>query len=138
VDFLKAVALLLGVPLLLVGGFLAWYVYGAWPVPAGYSFPRHSLWGGGPTALFEGTLDVDDGCIRTAGLQEFTVVWPPGYSLAIVDGEPVVRAVGVEIRMGEQVRMGGGYYESGDPPPTTFNLGSCGPHYFLSTGVVES
>ena len=48
------------------------------------------------------------GCISTAGLNPFTVVWPPGYSLSIVDGEPVVRAVGVEIRMGRRVVMGGG------------------------------
>jgi hypothetical protein len=132
----KRLALATGVVVLAISGYAAWYVYGAWPVPDGYSFPRHSFWGGGPAALFEGKLHDSGGCIRTAGTQHFTVVWPPGYRLTLAGGQPVVQGGGRDLRMGELVRMGGGFYEDGDPPPTTFDLGSCPPPYFLSTGFV--
>jgi hypothetical protein len=134
---LKRISLIIGLAVLATAAFGAWYVYGSWPVPDGYAFPRHSAWGGGPTALFEGSLLEVDGCIRTAGAQQFTVVWPPGSSLALVGGKPVVRGSGREVRMGEPVRMGGGYYESGEPPPGTRDLGDCPAPYFLSTGFVE-
>jgi hypothetical protein len=115
---------------------VAWYTFGTWPVPGGYAFPRHSLFGG-PTALFEGRLQDVGGCIRTDGDDSFAVVWPPGYRLSIEAGEPVVRAGFREIRMGEQIRMGGGYYESGDPPPGSRDVGGCAPPFFLSTGLSD-
>jgi hypothetical protein len=137
VNWLKRIGLGLAVAVVAIGGYAAWYFYGTWPVPEGYSFPRHSLVGG-PTGLFEGALEAVDGCIRTTGgTQPFTVVWPPGYSLSIVDGEPVVRGSSQDVRMGQSVRMGGGYYESGDPPPTTLTVGNCPPPYFLSTGFAD-
>jgi hypothetical protein len=130
----RRIGLVLGVVVLALAAYGAWYVYGAWPVPEGWEFPRHSLWGSGPAALFEGQLVHDDGCIMTqAGA---TVVWPPGYSLSVEEGEPIVHGSGREVRTGEPVRMGGGWYESGDPPPTTFDLGACPAPYFLSTGFV--
>jgi hypothetical protein len=138
VKTLKRIGLGLLVAVLAFGAYAAWYVYGQWPVPEGYAFPRHSMWGSGPAALFEGTLEDVDGCIRTSGAQQFTVVWPPGYSLAIVDGEPVIRGGSRDLRMSQSVRMGGGYYESGDPPPTTLTVGNCPPPYFLSTGFAEN
>ena len=115
---------------------VAWLTYGAWPVPAGYAFPRHSIWGG-PTALFEGTLVLEGSCIRTDGEDGATVVWPPGYRLAIVGGEPVVFGGSGSLRMREPVRMGGGWYEDGHPPPTSFDVGHCPAPYFLSTGFVD-
>ncbi|HET6746067.1 MAG TPA: hypothetical protein VFH90_09510 [Candidatus Limnocylindria bacterium] len=135
-KWLKRIGLALAVGLVAFGAYGTWYVYGTWPVPAGYSFPRHSMFGG-PTGLFVGTLEAVNGCIRTSEAQPFTVVWPPGYSLAVDGGEPVVRGGSREVQMGQSVRMGGGYYESGDPPPTTITVGNCPPPYFLSTGFAD-
>jgi hypothetical protein len=135
--WLKRGAVVLVVAVLAVGALTVWYVYGAWPVPEGYAFPRHSIWGSGPAALFEGTLVVEDGCIQTAAATPATVVWPPGFRLAIEDGEPVVHGGSRDLRMGQPVRMGGGWYESGDPPPTSFDIGNCPAPYFLSTGVID-
>jgi hypothetical protein len=115
---------------------VGWYAFGAWPVPSGYSFPRHSMFGG-PDALFEGTLRDVAGCIRTDGADSFAVVWPPGYRLSIEAGEPVVHAGLRKVHMGEQLRMGGGYYESGDPPPGSRDLGGCAPPFFLSTSFSD-
>jgi hypothetical protein len=134
---LKRAGLALLIVVLAAAAYASWYVYGAWPVPSGYAFPRHSIWASGPAALFEGTLVVDGSCIRTDDAEPSTVVWPPGYRLAIVDGEPVVFGGSREVRMHQLVRMGGGWYEDGKPPPTTFDLGKCPPPYFLSTGLVD-
>jgi len=125
-----------GVLFLAVVAYLLWSVYGAWPVPDGYTFPRHSIWGGaGPAALFDGELVDEAGCIRTTGPDGATVVWPPGYWLQLRDGSPEVHG-GVEVvAMGEPVRMGGGWYAA--VPPTGRDIGTCPPPYFLTTGVVE-
>ena len=93
---------------------------------------------GGPTAAFTGSLEIRNRCVVTAGSQQFTVVWPPGYRLTIEDGEPVVLGDSAEIRMGEDVFMGGGYYETGEPPPGAFNIGGCSSPYFLTTGLVSN
>lgn len=137
VQVLRRSALVIGVVVLLGALYLAWQVYGGWPAPAGYSFPRHSMWGGGPAALFVGTLEHVEGCIRAKGDDSFGVVWPPGYRLSVEDGEPVIHGGSREVRMGEPVRMGGGYYEDGRPPPGTRDVGSCAPPFFLSTGFSD-
>jgi hypothetical protein len=80
---------------------------------------------------------MQDGCIRTVGATPATVVWPPGYRLAIEDGQPVVHGGDEPIRMELSIRMGGGWYESGSPPPTSFDIGNCPPPYFLSTGLAR-
>lgn len=136
VKVFRRVVLVLGVVAVTVALYLAWSTYGSWPVPSGYSFPRHSMWGG-PTALFVGTLDDVDGCIRTVGDESFAVVWPPGYRLSVEGGEPVVHGGSRSVRTGEQVRMGGGYYEDGQPPPGTRDVGNCAPPFFLSTGLTD-
>lgn len=117
--------------------FVLWYVYGAWPVPSGYEFPRHSLWGGGPTALFEGTLVERDGCIRTDGGD--TVVWPPGYSLSVEAGQPVVHGSGLQVRMGERVRLGGGEYSRSQLGAVASHGAQtrCQAPFFLTTGFVH-
>ena len=127
-----AVALL--VVVVALAAYAGWYVYGAWPVPQGYDFPRHSIWGGGPLALFDGTLTLDGSCIRTA-IDGATVVWPPGYRLAIVGREPVVFGGSHRLLMGQPVQMGGGFYDN--PPPTSFAIGDCPAPYFLSTGFID-
>jgi hypothetical protein len=105
-------------------------------VPSGYSFPRHSMWGG-PQALYVGTLEDVDGCIRATGDESFAVVWPPGYRLSVQAGKPVVHGGWQEVGMDEPVRMGGGYYEDGEPPPGTRDVGRCAPRFFLSTGFTD-
>ena len=94
------------------------------------------MWGG-PDALYDGTLEDVDGCIRAAGDESFAVVWPAGYRVSIDDGEPVVHGYLREVAMGEPVRMGGGYYEDGQPPPESRDVGDCAPPYFLSTGFSD-
>jgi hypothetical protein len=128
--------LVLGTVVVTGAAFIAWSTYGAWPVPGGYSFPRHGMWGG-PDALFEGTLEDVDGCIRARGEQSFAVVWPPFYRLSVEDGEPVVRHPFRGVSMGDPVRMGGGYYEDGQPPPGSRDIGGCEPPFFLSTGFSD-
>ena len=132
-TLLARALVVIGLLTLAAGGFAAWNVYGAWPVPDGYAFPRHSIWGGGPTARFEGRLADVDGCIRTAGNDGASVVWPPGFSITVEDGMPVVHGILHDVRMGELVRMAGGWYET--VPPTGRDVGSCPPPYFLSTGL---
>ena len=120
----------------LVGAAGAWYLYGPVPAPAGYHFPRHTLWGG-PTGLYEGTLEETDGCVHTA--DGFTVAWPPGYRLDTDDGEIVIRGGGRTVHMGEQIRMGGGYYES-EPLPDVLSGAAdagCPMPIFLSTGWAD-
>ena len=95
------------------------------------------MWGSGPDALYVGTLEDMDGCIRAAGDESFAVGWPPGYRLSVEGGEPVITGGGREVRMGEAVRMGGGHYEDGQPPPGTRDVGSCRPPFFLSTGFSD-
>jgi hypothetical protein len=115
----------------------AWYLYGPVRVPAGYHFPRHSMWGGGPGGLYEGTLAETDGCVHTH--DGFSVAWPPGYRLDTDDGQVVVRGGGRTVRMGEQVRMGGGWYE-GDPLPDILagaKDAGCPMPIFLSTGWAD-
>ena len=115
-------------------GFVAWNVYGTWPVPAGYAFPRHSLWGSGPAGLYEGRLVVDDGCILTEDGD--TVIWPPFSSLAITDGQPIVRIGLDSVQIGDPVRLGGGYYEAGLLPEVARGADrwGCPGTYFLTTG----
>lgn len=84
-----------------------------------------------------GSLEDADGCIRTASDQSFTVIWPPGYRLSLEGGEPVVHGGARDIGMGELIRMGGGYYEDGSPPPGARDVDDCSPPYFLSTGLTE-
>jgi len=133
---LRRVALGTGVVLALGVAAGAWYFFGPTHVPDGYRFPRHGMFGG-PTGLYEGTLLEEDGCIRTD--DGFTVAWPPGYRLGLEDGEPVVTGGLRKVRMGEPVRMGGGYYES-EPLPDVLSDAAdagCPMPYFLSTGWAD-
>ena len=132
----RRLVLALGVVAAAVALSVGWLVYGGSPVPDGHSFPRHSMFGG-PDALYVGALDVVDGCIRTVEGGSFAVVWPPGSRLSIEGGEPVVQTGFHAVVMGEQVRMGGGYYEDGRPPPVTRDVGTCAPPFFLSTGFID-
>jgi hypothetical protein len=134
---LRRILLGLGIVTALAAATAAWYVYGPVPVPDGYRFPRHSLWGGGPAALYEGTLVEDDGCVRTE--DGSTVAWPPGYRLEVEDGELVVLGSGRTVQMGEPVRMGGGWYES-EPLPDILSAAAdtgCPMPFFLSTGWAD-
>lgn len=130
-----------GVLVLALVAFALWYVYGAWPVPDGYEFPRHSQWGGGPTALFEGELVDEEGCIRTGGEDGATVIWPPGYSLHLNNGRPEVYGGGEEISMRTTVRLVGGSYETRSQLAGISTQGAadtpCPPPFFLTTSLAE-
>lgn len=129
----------MAVVLVAMGAYALWYVYGAWPVPDGYEFPRHSMWSGGPTALFEGELVDQDGCIRTRGEGGATVVWPPGYSLQLNGGRPAVHGSGRVVGMGASIRMGGGWYDTWDQVASVGTSATrCAPPFFLTTGFVTS
>jgi hypothetical protein len=137
---LKRTGLVVAVLLVAGGAFALWYVYGAWPVPDGYEFPRHSLLGG-PQAGLAGTLVEEDGCIRIRGDRGggVTVVWPPGYSLSVEAGRPVVHGGSRNIGMGQQVLLGGGQFsraqlhEIGSAAATT----PCPEPLFLTTGFAD-
>lgn len=59
------------------------------------------------------------------------------YRLNLEGGEPVIHGGARGIGTGEPIRMGGGYYEVGFPPPGARDLGDCSPPYFLSTGLAD-
>lgn len=117
--------------------YAVWSVYGAWPVPDGYEFPRHSIWGGGPTALFEGILVDADGCITTDGGD--TVVWPPGSWLSVNGGAPLVHTDFSQVRMGERVRLGGGFYSRAQLAGVAASAAEsrCPEPFFLTTGIAD-
>ena len=73
----------------------------------------------------------------SGGDESFAVVWPPGYRLSVEGGEPVIHGNARGVGMGEPIRIGGGYYEDGRPPPETRDVGSCAPPWFLSTGFTD-
>jgi hypothetical protein len=134
---LRRAGLVVGVVLVAASVYGLWYVYGAWPVPDGYEFPRHSIWGGGPTALFEGGLSDHDGCITTDGGS--TVVWPPGFSLSIEAGRPVIHGAGQDLQMGQQVRLGGGEYTRTELAAVASGAAAtrCPEPFFLTTGLAN-
>jgi hypothetical protein len=104
-------------------------------VPDGYEFPRHSIWGSGPAALFEGELAEVDGCMK-----QRATIRPPssgrrGIFLQVQDGQPVVHGSWRELRTGESVRIGGGWYAT--VPPTGRDIGGCPPPFFLITGFAD-
>jgi hypothetical protein len=127
----------LGISLVVVAAYLAWSVYGAWPVPAGYEFPRHSHWEGGPTALYEGALAESHGCITTEGGD--TVIWPPGSWLSLDDGKPVVHVSGRDVRMGEPVRLVGGSYSRDEVASVVASAAGsrCPEPFWLTTGIAD-
>ena len=133
---IRRTALAAGLAAVGVAALGLFYTYGAWPVPPGYEFPRHSLWGG-PTALYEGTLVERAGCILTESGS--TVVWPPGYWVSIDAGRPVVHGIGLEIRMGGPIRLGGGEYDREQLASVASNAAQtpCPEPFFLTTGLVR-
>ena len=134
--WLERIAAVMGIALVLALGYTAWTIYGASPVPTGYEFPRHSLWGGGPLGLFEGTLVERDGCILTDG--GGTVVWPPGSSLSLDrNGEPIVHIGDEELRIGELVRLVGGQYSRAQLASVAAGAAEsrCPEPFVLTTGI---
>ncbi len=115
------------------------YLHGPVPVPDGYAFPRHSLWGSGPGGLYQGTLADDDGCIRATGDEEVTVVWPPGYRLGLGPDGPTVHAGGRQVAMGQAVRLGGGWYDRDQLRGVAAGAAEtrCPGPFFLTTGFVD-
>jgi hypothetical protein len=88
------------------------------PVPA-VMMPQLQV-GGGPymAALLEGTLIVEQGCLRVQPAWEgpsYLVIWQPDYYLTDTAGalEILDRSGAVVARVGEPIRMGGGETSAG-------------------------
>jgi hypothetical protein len=72
---------------------------------------RNTTTGGSMEALFEGEVVRDAaGCLRLAGTDGATVVWPARFSLSGKDGDLVVKDAEGQIagRIGESFRLSGG------------------------------
>ena len=136
---LKRAAAVIGIVFVAACAYAVWYVYGAWPVPDGYEFPRHSIWGGGPDVLLVGELVDEGGCIRAAGGGGTTIVWPPGFSLSIEDGQPVVHGAGRNVGMGAVIRLVGGEYTRSELRGVAEGAGRtrCPAPFFLTTGYAD-
>jgi hypothetical protein len=94
-----------------------------------------------PSALADGTLILEGGCLR---LQEggYLILWPPqvslsrsGESIQVVDAES-----GKTARVGEKVRLGGGEVQAGAPILNELREpvpdGCPGP-YWLASGILS-
>ncbi len=74
------------------------------------SLPTHQELNGGPTALLQGRLVVDDECVRAEGIDgqgRWLLIWPPGYSRR---GDTVFRGERLAARNGDAVTLTGGEY----------------------------
>lgn len=127
------------VGVLTLGGLL-WLL--AFPgAPAGYHWPQHTLWGGGPAAVAEGTLGEDGGCFylepEPPG-QPALIVWPMFSSVSTTTEGPVIHIDGHELHIGERVRFGGGWYDDQLPESGQDALRvPCGGPWLLVTGVAD-
>jgi hypothetical protein len=88
------------------------------PVPA-VAMPQLQV-GGGPfmAALLEGTLIVEQGCLRVRPAWKgpsYLVIWQPDYYLTETEGalEILDRSGAVVARVGEPIAMGGGETSAG-------------------------
>jgi len=129
-------AVLIALAIVLAGAAIVviGYFYRA-PVPDGYALPRHNWWGGGPAGLYAGSLVDRNGCIGTDDGE--TIVWPARYSLAIVDGRPMVNGDGRWATPGDEVRLGGGWYDTAEVlASVTGEKTDCPAPYFITTSFV--
>jgi hypothetical protein len=111
------------------------------PPPAGYQWPQHTLWGGGPTALGSGVLVERDGCIYLAsepGGEVRLPVWPMFATLAKKDDRLMIRIDGQTLAIGDTVWVGGGSYEGALPDVMAAARDvPCDGPYFLVTGLAD-
>jgi len=88
--------------------------------PDGFEYPTHSVGGDAPTALLQGTLQEEGGCLYvqpTEGPRYF-VVWPDTSYLAIQDSVPTIMSDGMPYgQVGGEVRVGGGEASSMEARP---------------------
>lgn len=115
--------------------------------PPGFSFPRHSLLGQGPTGRTAGTVDLADGCLfleLEQGRARYLLVWPAAYSMLSSAGDEItVSGDGRTIAIGDFVEFGGGYYASTNELPDAvqrrddMGCSTSGP-YWLVTSVIST
>jgi hypothetical protein len=134
------IAVIAVVAFLALGAFVLWRLAFP-PPPTGYYWPQHTVWGGGPLALFTGHIIERDGCFYAdAGSgPESLVIWPMFSSVAIDDGEPLLTTHGRSFRLGEEVALGGGFYDDGPLPESARSVLEvpCAGPYFLTTGPAD-
>jgi hypothetical protein len=132
-------AVVLGVIAVVATVFVAGYFHRV-PAPAGFDMPRHGLWGGGPAALFTGTIVEEQGCLVTDSDDDpSTVVWPARYYLRVNDGHLEVHGDGRVYVVGQPVALGGGQYHrdelNGVAPEAATTR--CPEPFWLTTGWGE-
>ena len=109
------------------------------PVPPGYDLATHSLPpGSGMDALLEGSLAIlhqdspGSWCLAVvAGSRMVTfVAWPEHFKLVLSDdGKVAVHGAGKELRLGDEVRLGGGEVSTGIHHSTP---GACKSSYYFA------
>ena len=117
---------------------------GSPPGPSiGIALPRHGWSGEGPAALGSGRLELDDGCLslRSADGTSYVVVWPPDTRIMLEDGTPVVWIGADTARVGDDVRLGGGYYSdlayvTGELRGSVLPADCVTREVFMATGIV--
>jgi hypothetical protein len=112
------------------------------PPPTGYYWPQHTMWGEGPGGLFVGRIVERDGCFYTDSERGtgLLVIWPMFSSVSLVDGEPLITISGRSFRPGDEVRLGGGVYESGELPDVAraaLDVPCDGP-WAIATGIADA
>ncbi len=107
-------------------------------VETSVAFPRQEALSGessSMTAALTGTLVEGEGCLWVEGLVgagRVLPVWPAEFSLEAQDGEiSVSDGQGTRVRLGEEVRMGGGYLSAIDPETESQIPEACRGDYFV-------
>lgn len=100
------------VSILLAGSLLAGCGSSA---PPGIYLPTYGSMNGMPTALLEGTLIEEDGCLWIEAADDrWLVLWPSGTSVITDGGQLVVQSGAEPAVVGTRVSAGGGEYGPGN------------------------
>ncbi len=91
----------------------------------GVTVLRYGPQSGRPTALATGTLRFESGCTTIDIGEHSVILWPPGTSLATVDGRVHVVSDGVAVTDGDTISLSGGQFE--DQAFVESLVGSVGP-----------
>lgn len=95
------------------------------------SYVRTSSWGEGDSALLEGTVTLEDGCLTVvdAAGQAVVPIFPTDFSWSEESGS--LSGLGHTFSVGDPVSLGGGYVDA--PPSVAEHLPrSCaGTQYFI-------
>ena len=86
--------------------------------PSAAALPTHRDLGGGPTALFRGTLAHEGACLFAeggSGTGRELLIWPAGFTLRAGSPDAVLDSAGSPVAsVGAQISVGGGEYHQTD------------------------